>query len=188
MLPNVDNKTWDIRFAFLIMFLASLSVIIPLTVFNNLLLVFIVYYLVICLTVPLIDLLLIKRLSFSESMQFLGFTNNNRNKSIITGLIHGIVIFALTIGGFYIFYDFFSSGNIINTLKSWGVKEGDKWLIFLLMILFNGIIEEVFWRGYLYEKFRDHFSKWCIYRNIRTAIPETSGHETGCIRTLCRLV
>lgn len=28
----------------------------------------------------------------------------------------------------------------------------------------------------------------CIYRNIRTAIPETSGHETGCIRTLCRLV
>ena len=28
----------------------------------------------------------------------------------------------------------------------------------------------------------------CIYRNIRTAIPETSGHETGGIRTLCRLV
>jgi len=27
----------------------------------------------------------------------------------------------------------------------------------------------------------------CVYRNIRTAIPETSGHETGGIRTLCRL-
>jgi hypothetical protein len=32
------------------------------------------------------------------------------------------------------------------------------------------------------------FKYLCIYRNIRTAIPETSGHETGCIRTLCRLV
>jgi hypothetical protein len=45
MLLHVDKKTWDIRFTFLIMFLASLSVIIPLTVFNNLLLVFIIYYL-----------------------------------------------------------------------------------------------------------------------------------------------
>ena len=42
MLLHVDKKTWDIRFTFLIMFLASLSVIIPLTVFNNLLLVFII--------------------------------------------------------------------------------------------------------------------------------------------------
>ncbi len=28
----------------------------------------------------------------------------------------------------------------------------------------------------------------CVFRNIRTAIPETSGHETGGIRTLCRLI
>ena len=27
----------------------------------------------------------------------------------------------------------------------------------------------------------------CVFRHIRTAIPETSGHETGSIRTLCRL-
>ncbi len=27
----------------------------------------------------------------------------------------------------------------------------------------------------------------CVFRNIRTANPETSGHETGSIRTLCRL-
>lgn len=32
------------------------------------------------------------------------------------------------------------------------------------------------------------FQYRCVYRNIRTAIPETSGHETGGIRTLCRLI
>jgi|GEM_PF-6934417 len=30
-------------------------------------------------------------------------------------------------------------------------------------------------------------SSFCVFRNIRTANPETSGHETGSIRTLCRL-
>jgi len=34
----------------------------------------------------------------------------------------------------------------------------------------------------LAEMWRD-----CVYRNIRTAIPETSGHEIGFIRTPCRL-
>jgi len=161
-LPNVDSKTKEIRFAFFVMFLASLSVVIPLTIFNNLLLVFIVYHLVICLTVPLVDLLLIKRLSLGKSLKFLGFTYDNINKSIITGLIHGTAILTLTTGGFLLFHDFFNSDNIINTLKSWGVKEDDKWLIFLFMILFNGIVEEVFWRGYLYAKFQDYFSRWIV--------------------------
>ena len=34
----------------------------------------------------------------------------------------------------------------------------------------------------------DAYRPPCVYRNIRTAIPETSGHETGGIRTLCRLI
>lgn len=34
---------------------------------------------------------------------------------------------------------------------------------------------------------QDYRDGLCVYRNIRTAIPETSGHETGGIRTLCRL-
>lgn len=161
MLKN-DDKKKEVCAAFIIMILASLSVIIPLTVFNNLLLVFIIYYLVICLTVPLIDLLIVKRLSFSESLQYLGFANDNKGKSVAIGLLHGIAILAFTIGGFFIFYDFFISGNIAMTLRSWGVGYEAKWLIFLLMILFNGIIEEVFWRGYLYEKFRDSFNRWFV--------------------------
>jgi hypothetical protein len=28
----------------------------------------------------------------------------------------------------------------------------------------------------------------CIFRHIRTAIPEASGHQTGSIRTPCRLI
>ncbi len=159
---NIDKKAKEISTAFFIMILASLAVIIPLTVFNNLLLVFIFYYLAICLVVPLIDLLVVKRRPINECLQFLGFTDENKKRAIVFGILHGMAILGFTTGGFFVFRDFFMSGDIATTLRSWGVGDEAKLLIFLLMVLFNGMIEEVFWRGYLYEKFGDYFSRWFI--------------------------
>jgi len=159
---NIDKKVKEISAAFLIMVLASLSVIIPLTVFNNLLLVFVFYYLLICLVVPLTDLLIVKRLPFNKTLQCLGFAYENKKRAIVFGILHGMATLAITIGGFFVFRDFFMSGDIVATLRAWGVGDDAKLLIFLVMVLFNGVIEEVFWRGYLYEKFQNHFSRWFV--------------------------
>lgn len=147
-------------YTIIIMALASLSVIIPLTLFSNVYAVFFLYYIGMCLIVPFIDLLLYRRLSFTEALRFLGFRRENRKKSISTGLIHGSIILILMMGGFFAFREVFISSDIVSSLAQWGVSGSKKWVLFFLMILFNGIVEEIFWRGYTYGRLKDILQKW----------------------------
>lgn len=144
----------------IIMALASLSVIIPLTILKNVIIVFVLYYLGICIAVPMIDLLVFKKLSFKDSLNFLGFSKANSRKSVLIGFAHGIMFFIITVGGFFIFKDAFVSSDVVKSLSNWGITGSDKWIVFLLMVLFNGIIEEVFWRGYTFSKIDSVLSQW----------------------------
>ncbi len=56
--------------------------------------------------------------------------------------------------------DKFLSSDIAVSLEQWGISQNLKWIIFILMVLFNGIVEEIFWRGYTYEKIKNHLNKW----------------------------
>ena len=154
----VNTKKSEALSALLIMTAACLSVVIPLIVLKKLLFVFIFYHIIACVAVPIIDLLIIKRLSMKESLDYLGFSKIKRKSSITVGFLHGIFFLVATIIGFLIFRDFIESGDIIGALRSWGVPEQGKWVIFFIMVIFNGIIEEIFWRGYIYGKLKDAFS------------------------------
>ncbi len=147
-------------YSVIIMALASFSVIIPLTLFSNVYAVFFLYYIGMCLLVPFIDLLLLKRISFTEAFRFLGFRRENSRRSIASGLIHGSIILALMIGGFFAFREVFISSDIVTSLAQWGVSGSKKWILFFLMVLFNGIVEEIFWRGYTYGRLKDILQKW----------------------------
>ena len=154
------EKTTRVLPVIIIMALASLSVIIPLTVFNNVYVVFILYYIGMCLLVPFADLILIRKLSFIETLRFIGYRNENRKSSVNAGFVHGLFVFSLMMAGFFIFKEVFISSDIVSSLSKWGVAENTKWVLFFLMVLFNGIVEEIFWRGYTYGRLKDVLKKW----------------------------
>ena len=156
----VINRKDEFITTIIIMTIASLSVIFPLIIFKNLIVVFVLYYLIICMAVPMIDLLIYKKMSFKDSLNYLGFSNLNIKKSVLIGFVHGIIFFSITLIGFFIFKDTFISSDVVKSLVSWGIANSDKWIIFLLMVMFNGIIEEVFWRGYTFGKLNQVSGQW----------------------------
>lgn len=145
---------------FIVMSLASLSVIIPLAVYKNLIAVFLLYYIGMCIIVPFIDLFVIKKLSFHEVMGNLGIEKVNMRSSLLIGLVHGFIFMAFTIGGFYLLRETFLASDIVVSLEQWGATQEVKLVLFILMVLFNGFVEEIFWRGYTYGKIRDRVNKW----------------------------
>lgn len=153
-------KRERLSFILIIMALASLSVIVPLTFFRSVITVFFIYYIGMCLIVPLVDLVLVRKLSASDTIHFLGLKNVNSIKPIFAGSIHGFIFLAFTVGGFLLLKDKFLSSDIAVSLEQWGVSQNLKWIIFILMVLFNGIVEEIFWRGYTYGKIKNHLNKW----------------------------
>mgnify|MGYP000849114028 FL=1 len=152
-----SRKTY---YTLIIMSLASLSVVIPLAVFRNLTAVFLLYHAGMCTALPVIDLLIIRKLSLSEAVSYLGFSKTNVKNSVLAGLLHGFVFLSLTIGGFFMLEDVFSASDIAVSLEQWGVSREMKWIIFAIMVLFNGIVEEVFWRGYTYANIGNKLKKW----------------------------
>jgi membrane protease YdiL (CAAX protease family) len=139
----------------IIMTLAVLSVVIPLTVFHNVFGVFILYYGVMCLLIPVLDLTLVQKLSFRDSLSFLGFTGINVRPAIVFGLGHGILIYLITLSAFFFFPDqMLANKNVITAIRGWGVSGWKTILLTIIMLLCNGIIEEIFWRGYVFEKLK----------------------------------
>jgi membrane protease YdiL (CAAX protease family) len=145
---------------FIIMSLASLSVIVPIAIYRNLIAVFVLYYIGMCLVVPFVDLVLIKRLSLSEVRGYLGLSNVNIKSSILVGLLHGLILLSFTIGGFFVLKDTFLASDINASLEQWGASQDNKWVIFIIMVLFNGMVEEIFWRGYTFGKIGNQLNKW----------------------------
>lgn len=144
----------------IIMSLASLSVIISLAIYRNLIAVFLLYYIGMCIVVPFIDLVIIKKLSLTDVIIYLGFKKDNFRSSILIGLLHGFVFLSFTIGGFFVLKDMFLTSDIAVSLEQWGASREIKWVVFIVMVLFNGVVEEIFWRGYTYGKIRDQLNRW----------------------------
>lgn len=46
----------------------------------------------------------------------------------------------------------FADGRILAALQGWGVPREGLALVFVVMLAFNGALEECFWRGYLHER------------------------------------
>lgn len=157
---TISNKRKELYYIGTVMLAASLSVIIPLTLFENVAVVFVLYYLVMCIAVPIADLIILKRLNFIGFLRLIGFTKTSIKNSLLIGFGHGFIFFSLTIGGFLIFKSAFINNDIVKILARWGISNNNKWIVFILMVLFNGIVEEVFWRGYTFAKIKDCMNKW----------------------------
>jgi len=146
--------------------LAPVVIYISLQIFNSITISFILFHGVVCVIIPLIDFTFIKKLSVKEIFKLLGFNN------FIKGSVSGILIGSLF---FIIIYLFFTTLNkyVINTdqinnlLIKWHLNNEYLYPFLFMMIFANSFLEEIYWRGYIFHKFKSK-------TNIRNVILLTS--------------
>jgi len=145
----------NIAVTVLIMLLAVLSVVLPLLVFKNVFITFVLYYGVVSLCVPLFDLFVVRRMRWREAMDFLGFKQDKT--SLLFGVFHGLGLFFIILIAYFSLRNLIDTSNVLLAVSSWGAES--RLLVFALVILFNGFVEEFFWRGYCFGRLQGHYWK-----------------------------
>lgn len=138
----------------LVMMLASaFSLFLGFKVLRSVVAGFALYYLVCCIGLPLVDLLFARRLGPRRIAAAIGLAKPRRHE-LLVGLVSGLAMDAIMVAALALFRDrVFANGSVQATLELWGAGGSNLVLVFLVMLAFNGALEELFWRGYLHEKF-----------------------------------
>jgi membrane protease YdiL (CAAX protease family) len=156
-----------------------LSLLVPFVIYMGLIvlhditLTFVMFYLGVCLLVPLIDLIIVQKLSWPKignSFSLKGF-----RKNILPGIIIGLIFFA----SIYLFFIAFSN-KIIDTrhitrlLAKWNVSDSNLFIFLFIMIFANSFLEELYWRGYIFNKLQKKIRLWGVI--LFTALFYSSYH------------
>lgn len=120
----------------------SLMIFIGLQFFQNVVLTFLLFFGWLCL-VPIIDKAFPKeRLKLDK-------------KGLLIGIGSGLVFFLFVYGGVSWLHVYLLDINKLRVLLlEWGFAGPLEFIFILVFIFINPILEEVYWRGYMYEKLR----------------------------------
>lgn len=136
---------------------APLSIYLGLNIFKSVVLTFILFYGVICLGIPVMDLILIQKKRVKDYFREIGFLNFKKafHPSFVFGLI-----FCLSVYLFFVLLRKYvlDIGQIQSVLDQWRINN--KYLIpfMVTMIFANSVFEEIYWRGYIYRKLQRNVS------------------------------
>jgi len=135
--------------------LGPLVVSIGLLVFKNAFLTFLLFHGFVCLGIPIIDLVVLRKLKVSDIRESLGLVHHRG--SLRTGVYSGIVFLVAIVVFFYILRDsVIQVGEIQSLLHSWQIQKEHIFVLLVLMILANSGLEEIYWRGYILGRFQAH--------------------------------
>jgi uncharacterized protein len=123
---------------------------------------FVLYYLACCLVLPALDILVLRGLPrrgkprpgtpLRRVPALLGLVAPRRS-DIALGLGSGVAMAAAMLAALALFKgSIFSDGRIQSVLRAWGASGQNLALVYIVMLAFNGAVEELFWRGYLHGK------------------------------------
>jgi membrane protease YdiL (CAAX protease family) len=133
---------------------SAASLFLSFTVLKSAIAGFVLYHLLCCIVLPAADFLVLKKASPRSVAALLGFRKPwRRDLALGLGLgafMAAVMILALS----FLRAGVFESGKIHEALGEWGVSGRNMVLVYIVMIAFNGAVEELFWRGYLYERLR----------------------------------
>ena len=133
--------------------LAPFTVVVTLLGLHHVWLTFVGYHLVICLVLPLLDSLLSKRIRLWEHLRVVGLRGPRCRAGILAGTSLGLVLGAGTVALFDWWGGSFLAGNQVNdVLASWRVEPDQIILLIVVMVVGNGMAEELFWRGYIHHR------------------------------------
>lgn len=149
----------------IIMFLAAFSVYFTLIICKNVILTFIVYYFICCIGIPILDVLVLQKRNLGGFFSSIGFTlkgfeSGKIKKSLITGILHGIIIYGLMLFAYFILRNKVELNNVLEVVQQWGIPYSKKWMLFLIVVFFNGFVEEIFWRGYCFSRLKQSIGGW----------------------------
>ena len=130
---------------------APISIYFSLIVLNNVYLTFILFYGVVCLLIPIIDIIGFHKMKIKDYLRCIGFTNFKG--TLIPSLILGLV-FCLSIFIFFVLLQKYvlPIQQVQTVLDEWNINKKYVIPFMFIMIVCNSIFEEIYWRGYIYKK------------------------------------
>jgi membrane protease YdiL (CAAX protease family) len=124
----------------------ALMILIGLQVFENVMITFLLFYSWL-LGVPLIDMLPPK-----ERFKL-------TRKALLVGIGSGLLFFVFIFGGLSWLHVYMLDLEALRKLLlDWGFSGSGEILLVLVLLLANPILEEFYWRGYMFTKLRPHMS------------------------------
>jgi len=137
--------------------IAPTSVFLGLIVFKNILITFILFYGVVCLFVPVTDIMIIRQQGLRDFVDALGFKNIKKTVLPATGL--GL-FFCLFIFLFFVLLQkhILNIDLVQSALDEWQIHKKSVIPFIFTMVVANSIFEEVYWRGYIYYKLSSRYT------------------------------
>ncbi len=130
-----------------------------LLVAKSIFLTFLLYHGMVCLLVPFLAL---RREAKPEA---LGLKGGNAKRSAVIGLGAGLVCAALVLVAGYYFADRLINGEkIAGLLSGWGLSAPKHPAFLIYFVAFNSLVEELFWRGYLWHEYNK------VYRPLSVSL------------------
>lgn len=170
-------------------FAATLSIFYGLVERQSLFVTFVCFHLLVCLCVPLIHAWWEGNLSRSWQVAWGKF----EWRGAVFGLGLGILLMAAAIAGIWLLLQ--SDGRpeqIRQTLERWELSRQWIWWFSLYLVIVNSLLEEMFWRGFVLERFvsvlvRSHAVLlssffYSLYHLIVSSV--LFGFKWGCLITL----
>lgn len=103
------------------------------------------------MVVPFGERLFLKKRTLPDTFQHVGLVMNRKN--VLLGFCLGILFFLTIILSGYFFHRFlFDLTTLQQTLAKWHFSGNLLIWLILVLILINPFLEEIYWRGYLYQK------------------------------------
>ena len=142
---------------FLLALAGPLAVFIGLVIFKNAFITFLLFHGFVCAGIPVVDLCIIKKYSLRSIIKSLGLIHSA--KSLRIGTCWGIIFLTTIMLFFYIFKDHLIQINDIQLLlKSWNIQKGHLYILLFVMVFANSVLEEIYWRGYIFNRLKAHFN------------------------------
>ena len=135
--------------------LAPLTIAVGLLLLKNPGLTFGLFYGVVCIPLPVIDLFIRQKLSLRDACQVLGLQHFRR--SLLPGIALGIVCFTAIVLFLAIGHEaLIVPERLAAITPQWRMIERFPWMFGMVLIVVNPFVEELFWRGYLFSKWSQH--------------------------------
>jgi membrane protease YdiL (CAAX protease family) len=151
--PRGSAATRRTAHAILVALASAFSLFLGFKVLKSLVAGFALYYLACCVCLPLVDLLGLRALGWKGIAPAIGLERPTR-PAVLVGLGSALAMDSVMIAVLGLFRGrVFADGRVQSTLRTWGAGGGRLILVFIVMLAFNGVLEELFWRGYLRERF-----------------------------------
>lgn len=118
---------------------------------------FILFHGVVCLLIPFADLVLFRGYRGKELSDFLGLHHFRQN--LLQSLITGSCICAAVFLFFALLQErIMNLSSVELLLARWGVQPGDTLWFVTVMVLLNSVVEEIYWRGFIFGRLREKLS------------------------------